>query len=49
MLLTLTDQFHLIKLLPGGLSFLARQWIAASTNLAILRNAVNKHCNGLEA
>lgn len=49
MLLTLTDQFHLIKLLPGGTSFLYLAVDRNSTNLAILRNAVNKHCNGLEA
>ena len=49
MLLTLTDQFHLIKLLPGGNSFMYMAVDRSSTNLAILRNAVNKHCNGLEA
>jgi hypothetical protein len=48
MLITLTDQFHLIKLLPGGLSFLYLAVDRNTTNLAILRNAVNKHCNGLE-
>ncbi|MBL8265328.1 hypothetical protein [Steroidobacter sp.] len=49
MLLTLTDQFHLIKLLPGGTSFLYLAADRSTTNLAILRNAVNKHCNGLPA
>lgn len=49
MLLTLTDQYHLIKLLPGGASFLYLAVDRGSTNLAILRNAVNKHCNGLPA
>ncbi|MFC4310068.1 hypothetical protein ACFPN2_13335 [Steroidobacter flavus] len=49
MLITLTDQFHLIKLLPGGLSFLYLAVDRNTTNLAILRNSVNKHCNGLEA
>ena len=49
MLLTLTDQYHLIKLLPGGASFLYLAADRGSTNLAILRNAVNKHCNGLPA
>lgn len=49
MLLTLTDQFHLIKLLPGGVSFLYLAADRSTTNLAILRNAVNKHCNGLGA
>ncbi len=47
MLLTLTDQFHLIKLLPGGTSFLYLAADRGSTNLAILRNAVGKHCNSL--
>lgn len=49
MLLTLTDQFHLIKLLPGGTTFLYLAAERSTTNLAILRNAVNKHCNGLPA
>jgi hypothetical protein len=49
MLLTLTDQFHLIKLLPGGASFLYLAADKSTTNLAILRNAVNKHCNALAA
>jgi hypothetical protein len=49
MLLTLTDQFHLIKLLPGGTSFLYLAADRSGTNLAILRNAVNKHCNSLPA
>ena len=47
MLLTLSDQFHLIKILPGGTTFLYLAADRSSTNLAILRNAVNKHCNGL--
>lgn len=47
MLLTLTDQFHLIKILPGGTSFLYLAADRGSTNLAILRNAVSKHCSGL--
>jgi hypothetical protein len=49
MLLTLTDQIHLIKLLPGGTSFLYLAADRSATNLAILRNAVNKHCNALTA
>jgi hypothetical protein len=49
MVLTLSDQFHLIKLLPGGTSFLYLAADRSATNLAILRNAVNKHCNGLTA
>ena len=49
MLLTLTDQIHLIKLLPGGTSFLYLAADRGATNLAILRNAVNKHCASLTA
>ena len=48
MLLTLSDQFHLIKLLPDG-AFLYIAADRGSTNLAILRNAVNKHCAALAA
>jgi hypothetical protein len=47
MLLTLGDQFHLIKILPGGSSFMYLAADRSSTNLAILRIAVNKHCNDL--
>jgi hypothetical protein len=47
MLLTLGDQFHLIKILPGGSSFLYLAADRSSTNLAILRIAVSKHCNSL--
>ena len=47
MLLTLGDQFHLIKILPGGGTFLYLAADRSSTNLAILRIAVNKHCNDL--
>jgi predicted regulator of Ras-like GTPase activity (Roadblock/LC7/MglB family) len=43
MLLTLSSQFHLIKFLPGGSSFLYIAAEKAGTNLAILRNAVAKH------
>jgi hypothetical protein len=46
-LLTLGDQYHLIKMLPGGASFMYLAADRSATNLAILRNAVNKHCNGL--
>jgi hypothetical protein len=46
-LLTLGDQFHLIKILPGGSSFLYLAADRSSTNLAILRIAVNKHCSDL--
>ena len=47
MLLTLGDQFHLIKILPGGGTFLYLAADRSSTNLAILRIAVNKHCSDL--
>ena len=47
MLLTLGDQFHLIKILPGGTSFLYLAADRSNTNLAILRIAVNKHCSAL--
>jgi hypothetical protein len=42
MLITLGDQIHLIKLVtPASFIYLAAD--RASTNLAIVRNAVNKH------
>ena len=43
LLITLSDQFHLIKFLPGGTSFLYLAADRGGTNLAILRNSVNKH------
>lgn len=43
MLLTLGDQLHLIKLFPGGNTFLYLAADRASTNLAIVRNVVNKN------
>ena len=47
MLLTLSDQLHLIKMLPRGGSFLYLAADRAGTNLAILRTAVNKHAAAL--
>ena len=47
MLLTLTDQFHLIRFLPGGTSFLYLAADRSGTNLAILRNSVGKHVAAL--
>ena len=47
MLLTLTDQFHLIRFLPGGTSFLYLAADRSGTNLAILRNSVGKHVTAL--
>lgn len=47
MLLTLGDQIHLIKLFPGGHTFLYLAAERASTNLAIVRNSVNRHVAAL--
>jgi hypothetical protein len=47
MLITLSDQFHLIKFLPGGTSFLYLAVERSGTNLAILRISVNKHVQAL--
>ena len=43
MLISLSDQFHLIKFLPGNTSFLYLAADRSATNLAILRTSVNKH------
>jgi hypothetical protein len=48
MVLTLTDQIHVIKLMPGGASFLYLAADRASTNLAILRTAVVKQTASLD-
>ena len=42
-LMTLSDQFHLIRFLPGGTSFLYLAAEKSGTNLAILRTSVAKH------
>jgi hypothetical protein len=47
MLITLSDQFHLIKFLPGGTSFLYLAVDRTGTNLAIVRNSVAKHVQSL--
>jgi len=47
MLISLSDQFHLIKFLPGNTSFLYLAADRSATNLAILRNSVNKHTQSL--
>lgn len=47
MLLTLSDQIHLIKILPGNASFLYLAADRGSTNLAILRTAVARHVGSL--
>lgn len=45
MVLTLTDQIHVIKLFPDGGSFLYLAADRSTTNLAILRNAIIKHAS----
>ncbi len=47
MLITLADQIHLIKILPGQTSFLYLAADRSATNLAILRSAVAKHTTAL--
>lgn len=46
-LLTLGDQIHLIKVFPGGHTFLYLAAERASTNLAIVRNSVNRNVASL--
>jgi predicted regulator of Ras-like GTPase activity (Roadblock/LC7/MglB family) len=46
-LLTLSDQIHLIKILPGNTTFLYLAAERGATNLAILRTAVSKHTSAL--
>ena len=48
MLITLADQIHLIKMLPGGTTFLYLAADRSATNLAILRTAVAKHTVALD-
>lgn len=47
MLITLSDQYHLIKFLPDGTSFLYLAVDRSGTNIAIVRNAVAKHVQSL--
>jgi hypothetical protein len=47
MLLTLGDQIHLIKIFPGGQTFLYLAADRGSTNLAIVRNSVNRNVASL--
>jgi hypothetical protein len=47
MLITLSDQLHLIRFLPGGTSFLYLAVDRNGTNLAIVRNAVSKYLQAL--
>ncbi|MGL5866754.1 MAG: hypothetical protein ACRCYX_12960, partial [Dermatophilaceae bacterium] len=46
MLLTLTDQLHLIKVLDHGKTFIYVAVTKATTNLALLRRSVNEHTVG---
>lgn len=46
MLLTLSDQLHLIRMVGTG-SFIYLAADRAATNLAIIRNAVTRHSEGL--
>ncbi len=48
MVLTLSDQIHVIKLLPGGIAFLYLAADRSATNLAILRSSVGKHTAALD-
>ncbi|KNX38255.1 hypothetical protein [Luteipulveratus halotolerans] len=43
MLLTLSDQLHLIKLLDSSTAFIYVAASRANTNLALLRRSVNEH------
>ena len=47
MLITLADQIHLIKILPGQTTFLYLAADRSATNLAILRTAVAKYTASL--
>ncbi|MGL4743185.1 MAG: hypothetical protein ACRCXL_02165 [Dermatophilaceae bacterium] len=46
MLLTLSDQLHLIKVLDNGKTFIYVAAVKATTNLALLRRAVNENTIG---
>ncbi|MGL5859644.1 MAG: hypothetical protein ACRCY9_00110 [Phycicoccus sp.] len=46
MLLTLSDQLHLIKVLDHGKTFIYVAAVKATTNLALLRRAVNENTVG---
>lgn len=49
MLLTLSDQIHLLRLVNGNTSFLYLATQRAGSNLAIVRNAVGRHIGELDA
>jgi hypothetical protein len=46
-LLTLSDQIHVIRLLPGGSAFVYLAADRGATNVAILRTALGKHLTEL--
>jgi hypothetical protein len=46
MLITLTDQIHLVKLV-GPNTFLYMAVDRKQSNIALIRSAVNKHANAL--
>jgi hypothetical protein len=48
MLLTLTDQIHVIKLFQGGGGFIYLAADRGSTNIAILRSSMGKHLAAIE-
>ena len=47
-LLTLSDQIHVIRLLPGGGGFIYLAADRGTTNVAILRTSLNKHLSALD-
>lgn len=48
MVLTLSDQIHVIKLLPGSAAFIYLAADRSATNLAILRVALARHTSSLD-
>ena len=48
MLLTLSDQYHVIRLLPGGTGFIYLAADRSATNVAILRTSIGKHLAAIE-
>lgn len=48
MLLTLSDQIHVIRLFPNGAGFVYLAADRSTTNVAILRTALGKHLSALD-
>lgn len=48
MLLTLSDQIHVIRLFPNGAGFVYLAADRSATNVAILRTALGKHLSALD-